>query len=173
MPIGPDGIPPTVHSRTVLLLGAGGVARALAYGLQQAGALLTIANRTYDRAHRLAEEVGCRAVEWEARHSHIAEIVINCTSVGLAPNLDESPLHPSFLKPGLVVMDTIYNPETTLLVKEARLRGCHVITGVDMFVRQAALQFQLFTGQEAPLDLMRKVVKRALSPVVLRDDEEL
>src|SRR5262249_35147640 len=164
MPTGPDGIPPTVHSRAVLLLGAGGVARALAHGLKEAGALLSIANRTYDRAHRLAEEVGCRAVDWEARHSNIAEIVINCTPVGMSPNLDESPLHPSFLKPGLVVMDTIYNPETTLLVKEARLRGCHVITGVDMFVRQAGLQFKLFTGQDAPLDLMRKVVKRALSP---------
>ena len=63
------------------------------------------------------------------------------------PNVDEMPIHHSFLKPGLMVFDTVYTPETTLLVKEARARGCHVITGVDMFVRQAALQFQLFTGQ--------------------------
>ena len=172
LPALPDGNPATVHSRAVLLLGAGGVARALAYGLQREGALLSIANRTYDRAHRLAEEVGCRAIEWEARHSHIAEIVINCTSVGMAPNLDESPLHISFLKPGLVVFDTVYTPEQTLLVKEAKMRGCHVVTGVEMFIRQAALQFQLFTGQEPPLDVMRKVVKRALSPVVLREEDE-
>ncbi len=88
------------------------------------------------------------------------------------PNLDEMPVHPSFLKPGLTVFDTVYTPETTLLVKEARDRGCAVVTGVELFVRQAALQFQLFTGRPAPLELMRKVVKRALSPVALRPDEE-
>ena len=65
----------------------------------------------------------------------------------------------------------VYVPETTLLVKEARSRGCHVITGVDMFVRQAALQFELFTGQEPPLDVMRGVVQNALSPVLLRDED--
>ncbi len=86
------------------------------------------------------------------------------------PNMDESPVHPSLLKPGLVVMDCIYTPEQTLLVKEARTRGCHVLTGVDMFVRQAALQFQLFTGKEPPLELMRTVVKKALSPIAMRDD---
>src|SRR5437764_7496512 len=88
------------------------------------------------------------------------------------PNVEESPIHPSYLRPGLTVMDTVYTPETTLLVKEARLRGCHVQTGVDMFVRQAALQFKLFTGREAPLDVMRKVVKRALSPVTVKAVEE-
>ena len=87
------------------------------------------------------------------------------------PNVDESPLHASFLKPGLMVFDAIYTPEQTLLIKEAKSRGCHVLTGVDMFVRQAALQFQLFTGKEAPLDLMRTVVKQALSPVTIRPKE--
>jgi 3-dehydroquinate dehydratase/shikimate dehydrogenase len=72
----------------------------------------------------------------------------------------------------MVVMDTVYTPETTLLVKEARGRGCHVQTGVDMFVRQAAHQFRLFTGHEAPLELMRKLVKRALSPVALPEEEQ-
>jgi 3-dehydroquinate dehydratase/shikimate dehydrogenase len=172
MPFGQDGSPPTVHSRAVLLLGAGGVAHAIAHALQREGSLLAISSRTFERAHKLAEAVGCRAVDWEARHNVVSEIVINCTPVGMAPNLDDSPLHPSYLKPGLVVFDTVYNPEQTLLVKEARQRGCHVLTGVDMFVRQAGLQFQLFTGQEPPLDVMRKVVKRALSPVVLRDEDE-
>jgi 3-dehydroquinate dehydratase/shikimate dehydrogenase len=85
--------------------------------------------------------------------------------------VDESPLHNSYLKPGLVVMEMVYTPEQTLLVKEARARGCHVITGVDMFVRQAALQFRLFTGKEPPLDVMRSVVKKALSPIAIRDEE--
>ncbi len=92
--------------------------------------------------------------------------------MGMHPNVDESPVHPSFLKPGLTVFDTVYTPETTLLVKEARDRGCNVITGVDFFVRQAALQFHLFTGREPPVELMHKVVKRALSPVTIRVEEE-
>src|SRR5581483_5667348 len=104
-------------------------------------------------------------------HSHPCEILVNCTSVGMHPNIDESPIHPGALKPGLIVMDCVYTPETTLLIKEARGRGCHVITGVDMFVRQAALQFQLFTGKEPPSELMRRLVRRALSPITLRDEE--
>jgi 3-dehydroquinate dehydratase/shikimate dehydrogenase len=173
LPPNSDGSPSTLHSRSVLLLGAGGVARAVAHALRHKVATMVIANRTPEKAQRLADQVDCRAIDWEARHNVLADLVINCTSVGMHPNTDESPLHHSYLKPGLMVFDTIYTPETTLLVKEARSRGCHVLTGVDMFVRQAALQFQLFTACAAPLDFMRNVIRRALSPVAIRDDEEL
>jgi 3-dehydroquinate dehydratase/shikimate dehydrogenase len=171
LPPDADGNPVPLQSRSVLLLGAGGAGRAIAHALRRHAGQLSIANRSGDRAHKLAEEVGCRAVEWPSRHVVIADLLINCTSVGMFPNMDDSPIHQSFLKPGLTVFETIYNPENTLLVKEARARGCHVITGVEMFVRQAALQFKLFTGKEAPLDLMRALVKRALSPVAIRDAE--
>jgi 3-dehydroquinate dehydratase/shikimate dehydrogenase len=170
LPPGPNGEPATLQSRSALILGAGGVARAVAHALHREGTLVAIANRTPERAQRLAEEIGCRSVDWAARHNVLCDMLINCTSVGMHPNMDESPIHPSFLKPGLVVMDAVYTPETTLLIKEARSRNCHVLTGVDMFVRQAALQFRLFTGQEPPLELMRKVVKHALSPVALREE---
>ncbi|MBY0524913.1 MAG: shikimate dehydrogenase [Gemmataceae bacterium] len=165
-----EGGTPTVEHRIALVLGAGGVARAVAHALHRAGALVTITNRTAERAHQLASEVGGRAVDWHGRHSMLCDILINCTSVGMHPNVDESPIHPSYLRPGMVVMDTVYTPETTLMVKEARARGCIVQTGVDMFVRQAALQFHLFTGQQAPLEGMRKLVKRALSPVALPEE---
>jgi 3-dehydroquinate dehydratase/shikimate dehydrogenase len=171
LPATPDGQPPQLQTRTVLLLGAGGVARAVAHAFQREGAVLLIANRTFERAQKLAEEVGCRAVDWVARHNVLCDTVVNCTSVGMYPNMDESPLHHSYLKPNLFVFETIYTPETTLLVKEARARGCIVLTGVDMFVRQAALQFKLFTGREPPLTLMHSVVRRALSPVAIRDEE--
>jgi 3-dehydroquinate dehydratase/shikimate dehydrogenase len=171
MPPAPDGTPVTLATRSVLLLGAGGVARGVAHALADHVAQLTISNRTPERAFKLAEEVKCRAVDWTARHNVLCDMLVNCTSVGMHPNMDESPIHHSFLKPGLMVFETIYTPETTLLVKEARSRGCHVLTGVDMFVRQAALQFKLFTGKEPPLELMRGVVKRALSPVVIREEE--
>jgi 3-dehydroquinate dehydratase/shikimate dehydrogenase len=172
LPQNPDGSPGQVTGRTVLLLGAGGVARAVAHALHGEGALLSVANRTPEKTQLLAEEVGCRAIDWAARHSVVCDTLINCTSVGMHPNVDESPIHQSFLKPNLVVMDVVYTPEQTMLIKEGRARGCHILTGVDMFVRQAALQFQLFTGRVAPLELMRKVVKRALSPVVIRDEDE-
>lgn len=159
--------------RSVLILGAGGAARAVAHGMQRAGALVTLCNRTSERAQLLAQQVGCRVVDWTARHTVIPDILINCTSVGMHPHLDEMPIHVSALRQGLWVFDIVYTPETTLLVREARERGCHVLTGVDMFVRQAALQFQLFTGKEPPLDLMRRVVKRALSPVRLKEGEDV
>jgi 3-dehydroquinate dehydratase/shikimate dehydrogenase len=161
----------TLQDRTVLLLGAGGVARAVAHALHRAGAVLTIANRTAERAQKLAEEVGCRTVEWAARHHVLCDVLINCTSVGMFPNVDESPIHPSFLKQEMMVFDTVYTPENTLLIKEAKARGCHVLTGVDMFVRQAALQFRLFTGHDIPLEYVDKVVRRVLSPVALGEED--
>jgi 3-dehydroquinate dehydratase / shikimate dehydrogenase len=165
LPLGEDGRPVSLASRSVLVLGAGGVARAIAFALAREGAVLNITNRTEARGIKLAEEVGCKFVDWAARHNILCDTLINCTSVGMHPNLDESPIHNSFLKPGILVFDTIYTPETTLLVREARSRGCLVLTGVDMFVRQAALQFKIFTGKEAALDMMTRTVRRALSPV--------
>jgi 3-dehydroquinate dehydratase/shikimate dehydrogenase len=78
------------------------------------------------------------------------------------PNVDETPYEREHLQQSMIVFDTVYNPEQTLLIKEARQTGCRIITGVDMFVGQAALQFKLFTGQDAPLDLLRRTVKRAI-----------
>ena len=158
-------------SRTILILGAGGVARAAAFALADGGALLTIASRTAERAVQIAHEIGCRQVDWAARHNVLCDIVVNCTPVGMHPEVDATPLHHSFLRPGLTVFDTVYTPVNTLLVKEARARGCHVVTGVDLFVRQAARQFQLFTGHEPPLELFRKVVKRVLSPVSIKEED--
>jgi shikimate 5-dehydrogenase len=85
--------------------------------------------------------------------------------------VDESPLHASYLRPGMVVFDTVYTPETTMLIREAKTRGAQVITGVELFIRQAGAQFRLFTGLEPPLDLMGRVLRRALSPVTIHDDE--
>jgi 3-dehydroquinate dehydratase/shikimate dehydrogenase len=164
------GVPAPLASRTVLVLGAGGVARAVAHGVHAEGAAVTIANRTLEHGQQLAGEIGCKYVDWAARHTTICDTLINCTSVGMLPNIDECPVHGSCLKPGLVVFDTVYIPETTMLVREARARECHVLTGVDMFVRQAGLQFKLFTGQDPPLELMTAVVRRALSPVHVGDE---
>jgi 3-dehydroquinate dehydratase/shikimate dehydrogenase len=162
---------PHLNGRAVLVLGAGGAARSIAHALQRQRAQVTLTNREPKRAHQVAEEVGCRYVDWSGRHAVVCEILINATSVGMHPNVDESPIHPSFLHTGLIVFDAVYNPETTLLVKESRERGCRVITGVEMFVRQAAEQVRLFTGKEISLDALRRIVRRALSPLREPDEE--
>jgi 3-dehydroquinate dehydratase/shikimate dehydrogenase len=164
---GPDNAPATLHGKNALVLGAGGIARSVAHALHRVNANVTIANRTEMNAHLLAMEVGCRHVEWDSRNGVPSDLVVNCTTVGMHPNVDDTPIHHSYFKEGMTVFDTVYTPETTLFIKEARGRGAHTITGVDLFVRQAALQFKLFTGQDAPLELIRQTVKRALSPVSL------
>jgi len=83
------------------------------------------------------------------------------------PDLDESPYNASALNQYLAVFDTVYNPENTLLIKQAKRANCRIITGIDMFVRQAAYQFKLFTGTEAPYKLMRQTIKDATNPVQL------
>jgi 3-dehydroquinate dehydratase/shikimate dehydrogenase len=160
-----DGPVTQLTQVSVLLLGAGGVARAIAFALHREGAQITITSRTEDRTQKLAEDVKCKAVDWHARHNVAFDVLINCTPVGMHPNVDEAPVHFSILKPGVIVFDTIYNPETTLLIREARSRGCETITGVDMFVRQAARQFELFVGQSPDMAVMRGIVRKALSPL--------
>jgi 3-dehydroquinate dehydratase / shikimate dehydrogenase len=161
----PPGTPSPLKNKKVLVLGAGGVARAVMYGLQRRAAKTTIASRTRSRAQLLAETFGGRCVEWSARHISETDIIVNCTPIGMHPNVDESPVNKSHFKPSMIVFDTVYNPESTLLLKEARSHGCRVVTGVDMFIRQARLQFMLFTGKEAPEGLMRETLKRAIGPV--------
>jgi 3-dehydroquinate dehydratase / shikimate dehydrogenase len=160
-----------IKDTPALVLGTGGVARAVAHALHRAGAApLYVAGRTADKTDKLANEVHGKAVEWGARHNVDCGIVVNCTPIGMHPNLDESPVHAGFLKPGMLVFDTVYNPEQTLLIKEAKSRGCAVLSGVEMFVRQAALQFELFTGEKADVESMREILRRALSPLTYKDE---
>ena len=153
----------TLESKQVLILGAGGVARAIGLGVIRAGGIVTIANRNHERAVKLADELGCQQATWENRGSVFAEIVINCTPVGMYPNMDETPFQVTWLRDNAMVFDTIYNPENTLLIKQARDRGCATISGLEMFVRQAARQFELFTGRDAPIDVMRDAARFGIS----------
>ena len=114
-------------------------------------------------AERLATRLGARAVEWSKRLTVSADVLVNATPLGMHPNVDESPFPKHHLRPAMVVFDAVYNPESTLLVKDARSRNCRVITGVDMFVRQACLQFKLFTGQDGPAETMREVIRRTIA----------
>ncbi len=151
--------------KRVLILGAGGVARAIATGLMKAGAVVTITNRTKAKAAELAKQLGCLIVGWENRGAAGCDILINCTSVGMHPKVDDTPFAQHWLTDTMTVFDTVYTPERTLLIAHARERGCKTVTGVEMFVRQAARQFELFTGQSAPTDVMRDELRRAISVV--------
>lgn len=162
-----DGLgqnPSPVAGKQALILGAGGAAKAVAHALVNRGAEVVISSRTSERAQKLAEEIDCGAVDWTERYGVDPDILVNCTPVGMFPKVDDTPFEKHSLKPSMVVFDTVYNPENTLLIKEARDRNCTVVTGVEMFVRQAGLQFKLFTGREAPADFMRETLKRATSP---------
>lgn len=156
----------TLNGKKVLLLGAGGVARSLAYGLKQAGADLCVVNRTAQRAEMLAAETGAQAELWEDRHkiARQSEIVINCTSLGMSPRIEESPLEPDAFSKDQVVFDTIYIPEWTKFLSAARTAGSKTLSGVDMFIRQAAVQSKLFSqGKEPPTELMADSLRASFS----------
>lgn len=149
--------------RTALVLGSGGVGRAIAFGLVERGARVVLCDGEPSRALRLADELRCQAVDWADRHETPADIVVNCTPIGMHPNVDATPFDKRHLRPSMVVFDAVYNPEETRFIQDARATGCTCVTGVDMFVRQAAMQFKWFTGHEAPARLMRDVMKQAMA----------
>ncbi|QDS87051.1 Shikimate dehydrogenase [Rosistilla ulvae] len=161
-----------LRGKTALLLGAGGVCRAIAWGLRQRGADIIVTGRSPARAEALAASVGGNAIAWEHRHDPEADILINGTPLGMYPNLDQSPYDGNQLRAETTVFETIYNPGQTLLVKLARQKGCKIVTGVDMFIRQAAYQYKLFTGKEPPISVMRQALARAVNPAQTWDATE-
>lgn len=158
----------TLKGKRALVLGAGGVARSVVCGLIAHGTEVLLAGRTQSRADAIAALAPCTVVPWENRHAAAVDIVVNCTPVGMQPDVDHSPLDAGFVVPGMVVMDTIYNPENTLFIRQAREKGAVAVTGLDMFIGQAAAQFKLFTGEPAPADLMRQVARNALAIRLVR-----
>jgi 3-dehydroquinate dehydratase/shikimate dehydrogenase len=162
---GSHGSVSPLMDKQVLVLGAGGVARTIAFGLTRRGAGVTITARNDEKAQRLAEEVGCRSTTWAMRAGTLCDILINCTPVGMHPNVDSCPVPAAAFREGTLVFDTVYHPENTLYLKEAAARGCTVVSGVDMFISQASMQFHYYTGRDAPEDVMRDAVRRKLGAV--------
>jgi len=148
--------------RSVAVLGAGGAARAIVAALAHYGAETTIFNRTVKRGERLAGQFGCRAVGLGELARLDAEIVINCTPIGMHPKVDASPL--AAIGPSTkVVFDTIYNPIETKLLRQARDAGLIGVSGLEMFVNQAVAQFEMWNSVPAPRETMREVVLARLS----------
>ncbi|MHC4713776.1 MAG: shikimate dehydrogenase [Planctomycetota bacterium] len=146
----------TLAGKQVLLLGAGGAARAIAYGFAHEGAEVTIANRTLERGRSLASQLGCKNVPWEERSQVEYDVLINSTSLGMYPSIRSTPFPREALKPGKVVFDAVYNPRVTRLLGEARAADCVTVDGLSMLVRQAAAQYEFWFGEKAPLDEMHR-----------------
>jgi 3-dehydroquinate dehydratase/shikimate dehydrogenase len=145
----------------VLLVGAGGAARAVAFALATAGAYVCVTARRPAPARRLAKAVGGEAVPRSALRRREFDAIVNCTPVGQAPATDVSPLRTEELN-GRVLFDLVYNPRDTELLRLGRRRGLTTIPGWQMLVEQGAAQFEIWTGLRAPLAVMRRAVLRNL-----------
>ncbi|KAI7756574.1 hypothetical protein M8C21_009884 [Ambrosia artemisiifolia] len=156
---GSNGSP--LAGRLFVVIGAGGAGKALAYGAKEKGARIVIANRTYDRARELAEKFGGKALSLADLNTYNPEdgmILANTTSVGMQPNIDETPISKEALKSYALVFDAVYTPKITKLLREAGECGALIVTGVEMFIGQAYGQYERFTGLPAPKELFREIM---------------
>lgn len=153
-----------LRGQSVDILGAGGVARAIIAALEEYGCRVTIYNRDSARAEELARRLDCEWRRWEERGCGTGHVLINCTSVGMTPNCDASPIETARLKPGMVVCETVYQPAETRLLREANARGCVTINGGRMFVGQAAAQMRLWHGQETDESWLAGAWRRSDAP---------
>lgn len=153
-----------VAGARVLLIGAGGAARAIAFGVKERGGALSIANRDVEKARSLAAETGgqARGLEELARAGDY-DVVINATSAGMVEVDPKSLVPEEALREGLTVMDIVYKPIETDLIKAARRRGAKAIHGGRMLLHQAARQFELYTGAMAPLAAMDEALRAQIA----------
>jgi 3-dehydroquinate dehydratase/shikimate dehydrogenase len=150
----------TLEKAKILVLGAGGAARAAVFGLKERGAEVYILNRSVGPAKKLAHRARARVIKRADLKKLMFDVIINATPVGMG-NTRESPLNENEIK-ARYVFDMIYDPPETRLMKLAKAQGAQVIPGIEMFVHQAARQFEIWTGKPAPWDDMLRVVTIAL-----------
>ena len=148
--------------RTVLVIGAGGAARAVGFGLLEAGARVLLTNRTVARGRELAGQLGCPFIDSRDLGPVRADALINTTSVGMAPGTEALPIDPDLLDHFPVVMDIVYAPLTTRLLREAAARGCRTVNGLRMLLHQGVAQFRLWTGHNPPIEVMHQALVNAL-----------
>jgi 3-dehydroquinate dehydratase / shikimate dehydrogenase len=146
----------------ILVLGAGGSARAAVFGLKERGADVYILNRTAAPAQTLAKQARAKAVNRTMLKKLECDVIINATPVGMEGNRDPLPLSPQEFK-ARYFFEMVYTPQETKMVKLARAKGMHVILGSEMFVQQGARQFEIWTGKPAPAAEMQRVVDFALA----------
>jgi shikimate dehydrogenase len=162
-----------LSEKKVLLLGAGGAAKAIAFSLAKEVGELTVLNRTAEKAKKLAAALGripnkkvvSGSLSSDAITANLqdSDVLINATSVGMHPEVNQSIVPPQWLRSDLTVMDIVYNPVETKLAKDAKAAGAKVISGVEMLIYQGAASFEIWTGRAAPVEVMRRAALSKLS----------
>jgi 3-dehydroquinate dehydratase/shikimate dehydrogenase len=150
-----------LKNKRILMVGAGGVARAIGFGVKEKCAVLSVYDLDHSKAQALASDIGCQAINSYDRNFQ-CDILINCSPVGMHPHIDKTPVPKEFFKKDMIVFDAIYNPLKTRLLQEAEEVGCVAIQGVELFVNQAVDQFELWTGLSAPKNVMKEIVLERL-----------
>lgn len=161
------------EGKSIVVLGAGGASRGVSFILAENGARLVILNRRLEKADDLARRVSqlakneVKALELKEENLTLvlkkADVLVNTTSIGMIPGNDKTPVPAALLKPSLVVFDIVYNPLKTRLLREAEAAGSKTISGIEMLAWQGALAFEKWTGEKAPVDLMREVAVEVLT----------
>lgn len=159
-------------NKKVVILGAGGASRAISYSLAKKAHEVVILNRTLEKAEKLAmqlsktfgNKVRCGPLCRDCMKKELkdANILVNATTLGMRPNHDKTPVDKDLLRPDLVVFDLVYDPHETRLLKEARSVGARPIGGLTMLVSQAAVSFEIWTEEKAPIDVMTKAALEKL-----------
>jgi shikimate dehydrogenase len=168
-----NGVEP--KGKKVLLLGAGGAARAISYAIVKESDELTVLNRNVKQAQELARFLektankkivaGSLSTKDIQQNLQDSDILINATSIGMKPRAEESLVVPKLLRDNLVVMDIVYNPLETKLAKDAKAAGSKVVSGIEMLIYQGAASFELWTSKSAPVEVMRRAVLNHLIKV--------
>jgi shikimate dehydrogenase len=156
-----------LRGKKVALLGAGGAARAIGFGLKERGVRLIVFNRSRARGQALSKELGCNYLPISflarvKREEFEADVIINATSLGMVPRDGETPVPKELLKKGRVVMDIVYEPLQTRLLREAKEKKCVTVDGLEMLIRQGMAQFEIWTGRRLKIGEIRKDLRRAL-----------
>lgn len=161
--VGPLSDRISLSNARILVIGAGGAARAAVFGLAVRGAQVSILNRTLPKAQKLAREAGAKVVKRADLKKLDFDVIVNATPIGMG-NPKASPLEPDEMR-ARIVFDMVYNPVETKLIKQAKAKGIATIPGLEMFVQQGARQFEIWSGKPAPVEEMRGVVMKALGEV--------
>jgi shikimate dehydrogenase len=171
-----EEVAPRFAEKEVILLGAGGAARAVGYALATAGARkITIANRTLEKAEALKRhlarfvEVDAIALDQAEEAVKRATLVVNTTSVGMYPHTEQMPIPGAWLHDGHIVSDLVYHPPETSLLREAKQKGARIHTGLGMLVHQAAIALELWLNEKAPVEWMKQVLEASLTGTNIKE----
>jgi shikimate dehydrogenase len=148
-----------LSGKTVAVIGAGGAARAVVFGLTKKAAKVTIFNRTKEKADQLAKEFNCHSESIDNKEAiKKVDIIVNTTSVGMKPLENKTPIATENIGKNQIVFDIVYSPSETKLLKEAKKKGAKIIYGKEMLLYQGTAQFEIFTGHKAPVEVMRRAL---------------